>query len=117
MKKFEDMTLNEQKDLTEILWSWLDYYTDEVINNVIPKVNDIINNEAAMFMLKELYLRDREETIDYRESLHRCLRNGAVSDFRRIKSITHSQSYRDVLADMYINPEWQRSKKTENNAE
>ena len=114
MKKIEEMNRIEKEEFAVMLWSWLEGYTDEVINKVLPQVNDILNNETAMFMLKELHLRKKEEAETHISDLACHFDDG---NFRRWTSLTHSSSYGDVLADMYIRPEWQRSKKTENNAE
>lgn len=114
MKKIEEMNRIEKEEFAVMLWSWLEDYTDEVINKVLPQVNDILNNETAMFMLKELHLRKKEETESHIRDLASHLYDG---NFTRWTSLTHSSSYGNVLADMYIRPEWQRSKKAEDNAE
>lgn len=114
MKKIEEMNHIEREEIAEMLLSWLEDYTDDVINRVIPQIDEIINNETAMFMLKELHLRKKEEKDNHIRDLESHL---GVGNFTRWTELTHSRSYGQVLADMYIRPEWQRSKKTENNAE
>lgn len=113
--KYEEMELAEQKEFTEMLWSWLEGYTDEVINKAIKQKDDILNNETAMFMLKELHLRKKEEQEKYISDLRWKMERGDY-EFTRYDGLTHSKAYGSVLADMYIRPEYQRSKK-ENNAE
>ena len=70
----------------------------------MEKRNEIINNEFAMKLLKELKEREEKEKVDFDNNI------GALfSDFDGFKEydshnhpLTHANSYRDILYDMYI---------------
>lgn len=111
--KYEEMNYTEQRKFAAMLWSWLKGYTDEVINRVLAQKDDILSNEVAMFMLEELYLRKQKEQDNHERDLVSALDCGRP--FERFTTLTHAGSYGDVLADMYIRPEWQYSRKESNN--
>lgn len=80
---------------------------------MLAQKDDILSNEVAMFMLEELYLRKQKEQDNHERDLVSALDCGRP--FERFTSLTHAGSYGDVLADMYIRPEWQYSRKESNN--
>jgi hypothetical protein len=104
MKKFEDFTYDEQKEIRELFANWLKGYTEEVIYRVMERAEEIINNEFAMNLLKELKQREEEEQKDFTNSIE-CL----ITSFDSFKEynphnhpLTHADSYRDILYDMFI---------------
>ena len=88
----------------EIFANWLDDYTDEVIKRVVQKVDEIINNDMAMMLLKELKERDEKERREFTNSIQNLLEDYEVfSEYSaKLNALTHAGSYRDVLYDMYI---------------
>lgn len=104
MKRFEDFDYDEQKEIKELFANWLNTYTKEVIIRVIEKAEEIINNEFAMNLLRELAKREKEEYEDFYRSISFLL-----DSFDNAKTInphnhplTHAGSYRDILYDMFI---------------
>lgn len=101
---YSSMTYSEQDDIRFLLSVWLKPYTHEVIIKVLSKADEIINNEFAMKLLKELADRESKEELSFRRSI-----DSLLSDFETFKEFnphnhytTHSKSYRDILYDMYI---------------
>ena len=104
MKNFEEMNYNERNEIVELFSNWLKDYTHEVIVRVMEKRDEIISNEFSIYLLKELKEREDKEKTDFMRSIGELL-----SDFDSFNKydphnyvLTHSQSYRDVLYDMYI---------------
>lgn len=105
MKIFDELSMNEQHEIVRLFANWLQPYTQEVINNVIRfKKAEIINNEFAMNLLKELKEREEKERVDFANSI-----GSLMNDFDVFNEydphnhpLTHAQSYRDILRDMYI---------------
>lgn len=104
MKKFEELPLEERKEIVSLFSNWLKCYTHDVIIKAIRQRDEIINNKFAMYMLKELKIREEKESKEFDNNI-RCLLN----DFETFKQfnihhniLTHSKSYREVLNDMYL---------------
>lgn len=104
MKKFEELSLNEQNEIVELFANWLNGYTHEVVVKVMEKADEIINSEFAMALLKELKERKENEYKDFSYSIKNLMTN-----FDKFKEydvhnnpLQHSGSYKDVLYDMYI---------------
>ena len=99
----ENTSLKDQEILARKLQIWLGYYSQEVYEKVMRQMEEIINNEATLNLLDELYnrtLKEREEEVStirfslgYEDQYSYHLHNHCL---------THSNSYRDVLYDMYI---------------
>lgn len=104
MKKFMELKLEERKEIAELFANWLEMYTDEIIIKVMAKADEIINNEMAVYMLRELKARDEEESTELKRTISWMLEGYDKSDNGRVRfaSLTHASSYRDVLYDMYI---------------
>ena len=104
MKKFEDFTYDEQKEIRELFANWLKEYTEEVIYRVMERAEEIINNEFAMNLLMELAKREKEESEDFYRSISRLLDNieNAKTCHPHNHPLTHAGSYRDILYDMFI---------------
>ena len=64
--KIEEMSMEERNEVCELLATWLEPYTQEVIVRVMERREEIINNEFAMMLLKQL--KEREEKEQERES-------------------------------------------------
>lgn len=100
-RTFNSMTIDEQKETAELFAAWLKMYTDEVIVRVIARRDEIIANDFAMNLLKELKERQEKEAKEFISDIDFALRFGDKESFR-FDILTHSKSYRDVLYDMYI---------------
>lgn len=104
MKEFEKMDKYEKDYIETLFVNWLKYYTHEVICSVLKKRDEIINNEFAMNLLKELDSREFEERHEFKRNISNML-----NDFETFSqydphnhALTHAGSYRDILYDMYI---------------
>ena len=108
MKKWEELSLAENLDKKHdiIRWiaNWLKPYTQAVINRVLVKRDEILSNDVALNLLKELYERETKETKDFEFSIEFLL-----DDFEKFSEydphnhcLTHSGSYRDILYDWFI---------------
>ena len=92
------------KEFVELLANWLKIYSDNVVKNVMKKVDEIKNNDFALLLLKELYVREKDEYYDFIKSI-----DSLYYDYEKFSEynvhnhpITHASSYRDVLDDMFI---------------
>lgn len=104
MKKYAEMDYKEKKEIAELFGYWLKGYTQEVIISVIVKADEIIANDFAMNLLRELKQRGEEESKDFTRSIESLLDN--FDTYREYDPnnhpVTHAKSYRDILRDMYI---------------
>lgn len=102
----KNATYEEQKDFANKLHSWLGTYTQEVIEHVMNQIDDIINNEHVMKMITELHERMQKEEREEKEHFFYNLKNieEGDNDYFTVHAhvLTHSNSYRDVLYDMFI---------------
>lgn len=99
MKVLAERTSEERKEIGELLANWLEMYTYEVITKVMERVDEITNNEFTMNLLRELKTREDKEHKTFVD----CFVYGLVGCGNpHNHAITHSESYRDVLYDMYI---------------
>ena len=107
MKQFEEMTRKEQTEVTNLFANWLRQYTHEVIVKVLEKRDEIISNEFAMHLLRELYIRDEKERACFTNNIAFLLINfdGHKELNPHSNPSTHAGSYRDILYDMYIRNE------------
>ena len=104
MKKFEELDYEERKEIAKLFANWLKKYSNDVIIKVVEKREEIINNELVMRMLRELKEREEEEREDFEHSIGNLLRDFEVFKKYNVRNnpLTHSESYRDVLHDMYF---------------
>lgn len=104
MKKTNELTFTEKKEIAKLLGNWLSMYTQEVVMHVMEKRDEIINNEFTMNLLKELKEREDKERDEFADSISSLL--GDFDTFKQFDPhnhvLTHSKSYRDILYDMYI---------------
>ena len=104
MKKYEEMDYNEKKEIASLFSVWLQAYTHEVIVKVIARRDEIINNDVAMSMIKELKVRSEQEQKDFESSIRFMIDD--IKTFSQFDPhnhvVTHAKSYRDVLYDMFI---------------
>ena len=104
LKEYRENTpLQEQRTFAEKLQTWLGAYTQEVYESVMAQMEDIINNETALHLIDELHARTMKERADEISTIQFSL--GHEEDHKFLlhnHPLTHSNSYRDILHDMYI---------------
>ena len=105
MKIFDELSMNDQKEIVKLFTNWLQPYTQEVINKVIRfKKAEIINNEFAMNLLRELKEREEKESVDFAHNIGNLMHEFDVFEQYDPHNhpLTHAHSYRDILYDMFI---------------
>lgn len=104
MKKLSEMNYSERKEVAELFANWLSTYTDEVVKRAMSNADEIVANEFAMNLLKELKIREDKEKKSFAREIASLLEDyGTFNQFSLCSNCTtHSNSYRDVLYDMYI---------------
>jgi len=104
MKKFEELNYSEQREVSKMFANWLGCYTHEVIVKVLAKRDEILNNDFAMGLIKELKGRDDAERKEFAESIEFMMKDfeGFSKFDPHNHALSHAKSYRDVLYDMYI---------------
>lgn len=107
MKKLNQLTYDERKELSELLEAWLGCYVEEVIEKVMGQLEEIINNPMTMMMLRELKKRMEEEKKKRIDSFYWMVLDASEDeefDEHCVHNhcMQHSKSYRDVLYDIYI---------------
>ena len=110
MKTLRTMTFDEKRELATLIQNWLEGYTGEVIKKAMSKIEDIINNDMTMMMLKELKEREDKEREEEKDSIYLTIERMSSDvcepdiylDSIHNHPLTHANSYRDILFDMYI---------------
>lgn len=104
MKKFDKLSYDEKAEVVSWFSNWLKNYTHEVIIKVLERKDEILANDFAMNLMKELFERETKENKDFSYSI-----DSLMNHFETFKEynphnhpVTHSDSYRNVLYDMYI---------------
>lgn len=106
--KLSEMNYDARKELAELLEAWLTMYTEEVINHVMNNhLDEIIENESSMMLLRELKKRQDEEKKDHIRNFDSYLwqiekKTKVDASYYHSSVLTHSGSYRHVLYDLYI---------------
>ena len=100
MKKYKDLNQKECEKTLKLLINWLKDYTDEVIKFVLPKIDEIINNDAVMFILKTLLEEEDKNAIDFNLNLGFALVGDKIDNFQN--RFSNAQKYRHVLYELYI---------------
>lgn len=105
IKEYRESTkLAEQEIFARKLQTWLAPYTDEVYKKVMGRMEEIINNNFALNLIDELYEREQKEKEEEINTILFSL--GHEDDIEKYgihnHCLSHSNSYRDVLYDMFI---------------
>ena len=100
MKKFKDLNQKECEKTLKLLINWLKDYTDEVIKFVLPKIDEIINNDAVMFMLKTLLEEEEKDAREFNLNLGFALVGDKIDNFQN--RFSNASKYRHVLYELYI---------------
>ena len=102
----ENHDYQEQKELAEMLESWLGMYTQDVFNHVMDQMDEIINNESSIRLIRELHERMEAEKVRRVEQMYFNMKEFEEKEREthpiHLNPLTHSESYRDVLYDLYI---------------
>lgn len=99
---YADMNYSQRGQVAALIENWLSYYTDEVIAQVMPRIDEILNNEFAVNLLQELKDREEQEKHDRTNSFVYYIAHPEEPYGIHRHPLTHSKSYRDVLYDMFI---------------
>ena len=101
---FKELNRIEQDEIAELFSNWLSHYAQHVVIAVMEKAEDIINNEFAMKLLKELYDRKNHEREDFKQSIENLFTHfDAFKEYDpHNHPLEHAGSYRDILYDMFI---------------
>lgn len=104
MKRFAEMDYTEKNEIAALFAAWLKRYTHKVIVAVMERSDEIIANEFAMGLLRELKARQEVEEKEFANEMYYLLDD--CESFKEYDPhshpLTHSGSYRDILYDMYI---------------
>lgn len=102
--KYSEMNWEQKKEILPLISAWLQPYTHDVILRVAKRIDEITNNEFAMMLIKELAEREEQEKerfTSHLEFLFDDYETFAEHDPHN-NPLTHANSYRNVLYDMYI---------------
>ena len=102
---YDEMSYNEKMEIEELFGVWLKPYVNEVIIRVLRKKDEIIENEFAMNLLRELAKREEQEEKSFYSTIGCYFDNVPDDADFHLHPLQHSKSYRDVLYDMYIGKE------------
>ena len=102
--KYDEMKFAEKKEVVYLFSNWLRKYSHDVIMRVMARRDEIMDNEFAMNLLKELKEREEKEEKDFVCDIGSMFDDyDTFSEFNpHSHPLTHAGSYRDVLYDMYI---------------
>lgn len=95
-----DLNKTERAETLNLLINWLKDYTDEVIKFVLPKIDEIINNDAVMFMLKTLLEEEEKDDKHFKFNLDFALLGDTIDNFQN--RFSNASKYRHVLYELYI---------------
>ena len=104
IEEYKNKSFADRKQFAVEMENWIGCYTQEVINKVMARIEEIISDKFTMDLIHQLYIR----TLDERKE--RWMSIGMlIEDFEKFKEFdihnhpsTHARSYRDILWDMYI---------------
>ena len=104
MNKWEDLSYSERCDVAEWFTTWLQPYTKNVVNRVVCRIDEILGDDLAMGLIKELHEREAKERDDFKRHFSHLAEDfkGFAKYSPHNHAVTHSNSYRDILYDMYI---------------
>lgn len=100
--KYEEMSYEKQLEIEKLFGVWLRPYVNEVIIRVLRIKDEIIENELAMNLLRELAKREEQEEKSFYSTIGCYFDNVPDDADFHLHPLQHSKSYRDVLYDMYI---------------
>lgn len=117
MKTWEEMSYKEKREVTDLFGAWLHGYTHEIVTHVLSQRDEILANDFAMGLIRELVSRKEEERKRYESDFYFYMDRKKASEIMYSHTLTHSDSYHDILDDMYIKEWWTAKCKAEREAE
>ena len=97
------MKNNNKEYCAKIVANWLKNYSNEVVVRVMKNYDTIINDKTTYTLLSNLYERENKEEYNFIIDIKNIVEYGVKDetiDMLRISE--NSQSYREVLYDLYI---------------
>ena len=87
----------------KIVANWLKNYNNEVVVRVMKNYDTIINDKTTYTLLSKLYEKENKEEVDFIIDIKNIVEYGVKDETLDMLRIgEYSQSYRDVLYDLYI---------------
>ena len=87
----------------KIVANWLKNYSSEVVVRVMKNYDTIINDKTTYALLSKLYEKENKEEVDFIIDIKNIVEYGVKDETLDMLRIgEYSQSYRDVLYDLYI---------------
>ena len=92
------------KDYTiKIVANWLKNYSNEVVVRVMKNYDTIINDKTTYTMLSKLYKEENKEEETFIQDIEYMVKYGIKDETKDMLRLgEYSQSYREVLYDLYI---------------
>ena len=92
------------KDYTiKIVANWLKNYSNEVVVRVMKNYDTIINDKTSFTMLSKLYQEENKEEETFIQDIEYMVKYGIKDETKDMLRLgEYSQSYREVLYDLYI---------------
>lgn len=100
MTTINDLNKTEREKTLKLLINWLKEYTDDVIKYVLPKIDEIINNDAVMFMLETLLKEEERDETEFKFNFDFALLGAQTDNFQN--RFSNASKYRHVLYDLYL---------------
>ena len=87
----------------KIVSNWLKNYSNEVVVRVMEKYEQIINDKTTYTMLSKLYEEENKEEETFIHDIGYMVKYGIKDETKdMLRFGEYSQSYREVLYDLYI---------------
>ena len=87
----------------KIVANWLKNYSNEVVVRVMKNYDTIINDKTTFNMLSKLYNEENKEEETFIHDIEYMVKYGIKDETKDMLRLgEYSQSYREVLYDLYI---------------
>ena len=87
----------------KIVANWLKDYNNDVVVRVMKKYEQIINDKTTYTMLSKLYEEENKEEETFIHDIEYMVKFGIKDETKDMLRLgEYSQSYREVLYDLYI---------------
>ena len=91
------------EEAIKIVANWLKNYSNEVVVRVMKNYDTIINDKTTYTMLSKLYEEENKEEETFIHDIEYMVRYGIKDETKDMLRLgEYSQSYREVLYDLYI---------------
>lgn len=101
---YEDIKYEEKKEIVDLFANWLKNYTGEIVVKVMARQDEIIKNDFAIQLLRELKTREEDEAKNFQHNIRNLFDDYEIHKKYNPHNdcLSHAGSYRNVLYDMYI---------------